>query len=235
MRNLCLFYAFYDYFGIVTPHYYAEIDNMNNTRTSISTILQNLISTRGLSTSEVARLTSVPQSTLHRIIHGEHRRPHKKTLTALANFFGVSENELCGIQSFDQPRLQISRLPILTCQQAAQWPNIQNSDLEYVVTDKMLNKNAFAIKMPDESMEPMISKNSILIVDPDKKPEYRSIVAIKLHNFDDVVIRQLIRDANNCYIRPISQDFTQFEMVLLNTADIVKGTVIESRMNCEEL
>lgn len=215
--------------------YYAEYENMNTMRTSISTILRDLLSSRGLSTSEVARLTSVPQSTLHRIIHGEHKRPHKKTIAALAKFFGISENELCGLEPFGQVQHQVSRLPILTCQQASQWPKIQEQKFEYVVTDKKLSGIAFALKMPDESMEPMISKNSILIVDPDKEPEYRSIVAIKLHKFEDIVIRQLIRDANNCYIRPLSQDFDHFEMVLLTAADTIKGTVIEARTNCEEL
>lgn len=226
---------FYDYIYSKVAHYYAEFKNMSTMRPPISAILQELLSSKGLSTSEVARLTSVPQSTLHRIIHGEHKRPHKKTIAALAKFFGVSENELCGLNSLGQVQHQVSRLPILTCQQASQWPKIQEQNFEYIVTDKKLSDVAFALKMPDESMEPMISKNSILIVDPDKKPEYRSIVALKLHKFEDVVIRQLIRDANNCYIRPLSQDFDHFEMVLLTDADTIKGTVVEARLNCEEL
>jgi len=211
---------------------------MNNFETSLSDILQALIHGKRLSIAEVARRTNVPQPTISRIINGEHQRPHKKTLVALSDFFNITVDQLIGLEPLNIPQpsaIGSSQLPVLNCKEINSWPQIKSISHEYVTFDKPIGSNAFALKMPDKSMEPLLTKDTLLIIDPAKEPEYRSLVVVKLHNFDQVVVRQLIKDAGNCYIRPLNQDFDQFEMMHLTAQDSIKGIVVEARLNCEGL
>jgi SOS-response transcriptional repressor LexA len=211
---------------------------MNHFETTLSSILQELIRKKGLSISELARRTSIPQPTLYRIAQGEHQRPHKKTLQALSDFFRITVDQLIGLEPIksvitDKP--SVSQIPILNNKQATSWPHIKNIEFNYVFFEKPIGKNAFALIMPDRSMEPLIAINTLLIIDPERKPEYRSLVVVKLHNFGEVVVRQLIQDAANQYIRPLSQDFDHFEMIMLTSEDCIIGTVVEARLTCEGL
>lgn len=212
---------------------------MSNFEVNISSILQKLIHKKGLSISELARRTNIPQPTIYRIAYGEHQRPHQKTLQALSNFFNLTIDQLIGLEPIEKSVLSkpsILQIPILNLEQIANWPQKKNvGNTSHVIYEKPISDNGFALKMPDKSMEPLITRDALLIIDPDKKPEYRSLVVVKLYNFNEVVVRQLIKDAGNCYIRPLNQDFDQFEMVLLGSKDFIKGTVVEARLNCEEL
>lgn len=210
---------------------------MANLKSDISDILSELIKRKGLSMPEIARRTKIPQPTIYRIAQGEHQRPHNKTLKALSDFFNVSIDQLLGIEPLGPLVKQVhaSQLPILNCKQVIDWPQVKHNDFEYILFDKKISTEAFALRMPDKSMEPLITKDAILIVDPTKEPEYRSLVIVKLYNLERVIIRQLIKDANNFYIKPINQDFDSFEMVMLTEKDLIMGTVIEARFNCEAL
>lgn len=230
MRFLCVLHLFNNWMEFI----YAEYKAMSDINPAISHVLRELMRKKGLNSSELARQTLLPQSTIYRIVQGEHTHPHKKTLVALAKFFNVSVDTICGLAPIGELP-PISRIPVLDSKQATNWPAIIEEDIEYIVIDKKTVGQAFALRMPDKSMEPLITKNSILIVDPDKEPEYRSLVVVKLNNYEEIVVRQLIKDANNCYIRPLSQDFDHFEMVLLTPQDSIRGTIIEARLNCEML
>ena len=197
---------------------------MTNLESSISGVLKELIRNKNLSISELARRTQIPQPTIYRIVHGEHQRPHNKTLKALSKFFNITIEQLLGLEPFrilTTNQLQISQIPLLNLQQVLNWPQIKPNNTECVMFEKLISTRAFAIKMPDKSMEPLITKDSLLIVDPEKDAEYRSLVVVKLHHFSDIVVRQLIKDAGNCYIRPLSQDFDKFEMIMLSTKDLI--------------
>lgn len=201
-------------------------------------IMQELIQKRSLTVSELARRTNIPQPTIYRIVHGEHQRPHKKTLQVLSEFFNITIDQLIGLEPIGGSGVNKYpvQIPILDCKKIANWPySIKNIDVEYVIYERPISPNAFAFKMPDKSMEPMITKNTLLIIDPEKEPEYRNLVAVKLHNFNEVIVRQLIKDAGNCYIRPLNQDFDHFEMIALTAQDAIKGTVVEARLNCDGL
>lgn len=210
---------------------------MNNLKTNISMILQDLIRNKGVSISELARRTKIPQPTIYRIVHGKHQRPHKKTLESLASFFKVSIDQITGIEEITNTggSSHTSKIPIFDCNTLINSQKIENTDFEYIIYEKKIGQHSFALHMPDKSMEPLITKNSLLIIDPDKQPEYRNLVVVKLANFSDVLVRQLIKDAENKYIRPLNQDFNKFEMIMLTEQDTILGTIIEARLNCEEL
>lgn len=206
---------------------------------TIADILRELLSSKGLSVSELARLINVPQPTVQRIVSGTHTRPHVKTIHTIANYFGITERQLRGFAPIPwlntQHKRAIKEIPLLTLTQATSWPESNTKHDDTLIIDIKTSEQAYALKMPDGSMEPLIPKGSVLIVDPKRTPQYRSIVVVKIKNNTEAFIRQLIIDAKNCYIKTLSQEFEHFKMALLEPTDSVLGVVVEVRLHCEEI
>ncbi len=203
---------------------------------TISDVLLQLITDKGLTVTELARRTLLPQPTIHRITSGVHLRPHKRTLEVLANFFTISIDQLCGIEPLDKKFAAAQndnyQIPIFDHGEIISGKNHKAKASEYLFINKQVDANSFAIKMLDSSMEPLIFKGSTLIVDPAKKPQYHSLVVVKLSACDELLVRQLVINGNNCYIRPLSHDFKKIDMVLLGKKDKILGTIIEVRFSC---
>lgn len=211
-----------------------ELAKMNNP--SISDILSELIQHKNLTVSELARRIRVPQPTIQRIVSGLHARPHKKTLIAISEYFEISIDQLIGLQPItwlSDVKNRVRMIPLLTSKQVLNWPKLPQTKLDYISFDIAENQQAFAMRMTDDSMEPVIPKHSILIIDPDKQFSYRSFILIQRKNFQDIMVRQMINDGNICYIRAVGTDFNNISMPLLNETDKILGVVIETRMQLE--
>lgn len=202
----------------------------------LSQILKELIKTRGLSVSEFSRKIDIPQPTIQRIASGKHIRPHQKNLEVISKFFDISIDQLCGVEPIPWLKLnsksKINQLPLIDIHQLKH-KNLILTASDHVVVDINVSAKSYAIRMPDSSMEPLIQTNSILIVDPEKIPQYKNFIVVKIKNYSDVLIRQLIKDANNYYIKPLSRDFEQIKILQLNPDDIILGVVVEIRLYCE--
>ena len=92
-----------------------------------------------------------------------------------------------------------------------------------------LSEFAFALVMPDTSMEPMFQRGSLLIFDPRNEPQDRSFVLVRLGSPGTVVFRQLIIDVDQKYLKPLNPDFNLFKMRLLDKNDEIIANLVESR------
>ena len=63
---------------------------------NISKTLKKLIADHKLNTMELARRTGIGQPVIYRLISGETDNPKIATLCALADYFGISVNQLIG-------------------------------------------------------------------------------------------------------------------------------------------
>ncbi len=60
--------------------------------------------------------------------------------------------------------------------------------------------------MMDHSMEPLIEKNATLIFDPVVPTTDRCYVLVKIAEFNVFIVRQLLIDLNNSYIKSLNKD-----------------------------
>ena len=63
---------------------------------NVSTVLRALLDQHGISPTELHRRTGVPQSTLSRILSGKIVDPSDKHISKIAEYFGVSTDQLRG-------------------------------------------------------------------------------------------------------------------------------------------
>lgn len=192
-----------------------------------------------ISVSELARLTGLPQPTIHHILSGSTKNPRKKALEELSNFFSVSVNELTGLETLPavipdviKEDLQISTIPIIEWDSLKTWPSEANKiqDKQEILINKKIAKNSFALIMPDDSMEPLFQKNSLLIFDSGKNPKDRDFVIVNLSKEGVVLFNRLFSENNILYLRQNMEDGSLKLTRLDQSNDHILGTLIEARI-----
>lgn len=210
------------------------------TEMTLSNNLQQLMRIHGnISVSELARLTGIPQPTIHHILTGSTRNPRKKALEELSRYFSVSINELIGqeplpavIPDAVKENLQISTIPVIEWASLKTWPSetVKTQDTQEILIDKKIDKNSFALVMPDASMEPLFQQNSLLIFDSGKTPKDRDFVIVYLSKEDIVAFNRLFIENNTSYLRQGLEDGSLKLTKLDKPNDRILGTLIEARI-----
>lgn len=209
----------------------------------ISEILSRLMFEKKIRTAELARRINLPQPTVHRIVTGTSPKPHMSSLTPLADFFGISVEQLKGLEPIpwlslhDNTRMAQAgwrEIPLISWEEAATWhERSEDADnlVETVFCDAKVSEGSFALRMNDASMAPQFPIGTLLIVDPEKAIKDRSFVIIKLKSAPIALFRQLLIDGSQLYIKPISPEFEHFRMTLLGDEDFICGTLTQIKLN----
>lgn len=207
---------------------------------TLSNNLQHLIRVHGnISISELARLTDIPQPTIHHILTGATKNPRKKALDSLSYFFSVTIEQLIGkeqlptiIPDVVQEDLQISAIPIIEWDMLKDWPLIcsQHKSEQKILMGKKLAKNSFALIMQDSSMEPIFQKNTLLIFDSEKDPQDRDFVIAHMERGDIVLFNRLFVENSDSFLKQGLED-GNFKLTKLDKIhDRILGTLIEARI-----
>ena len=198
-------------------------------------ILQNLINIEGLTVAELARKINLPQPTIQRIVSGAYKQPRTSTLEPIATYFNLTVNQLRGLMPISSSlnKKNITSLPLLTIEQATNWSLPYEKFSQFVVCDNELGKKSFAMIMPDKSMEPGIIKGATLLVDPTRVPNHGNFVVVKLASHPNVIVRQLITNTCDTFIKPLSSDLHNLDIIQLKEQDTIRGVIVEIRFCCE--
>ncbi|MAZ77691.1 MAG: hypothetical protein CMF39_03340 [Legionellaceae bacterium] len=201
--------------------------------------LGRILFEKKIKATELSRQTGVPQPTIQRIVAGTTSRPHPNSLKPIADFFNISVEQLKGdtnipwLDNNNPEEAGLKKLPILTWDGVTQWlqDNTLPDEHETTVTDVSVSDQAFGLIIKDSSMEPMFTIGTTIILDPNCQPKDRGFVLVKLANHDDAIFRQLIIDAPNRYLRPLSPDLEDFKLLPLKNNDQICGSLVQAKMN----
>lgn len=197
--------------------------------------LKKLLFESELTPTELSRRIDIPQQTIQRITKGKINNPHPKTLEALAQYFGVSTNEL-------QDK-KIEDTPLFTAQRSSQTVNVFTWDKLKNIANNLYNvqfeqtiivstnysSKTLGVIMSDSSRAPYFHPNSILIIDPLQKPDDRSFVITYLHDNQKYIFRQLLSDGENFFLKALNSDLSTFPVRKLDKDDKTIGVLVETR------
>ncbi len=230
------------------PFFWPRANNMI-TRTVLTTcdILQALMFKRGLKTAQLARAINMPQQTLQRIVTGVSPKPHQSSFDKLAAYFQVSTEQLKGLSPIPEltdiiekfsPYSGIKKVALL------RWSDLINpahvSTLvsqpqdSLTFTDAAVGSAAFALRMNDASMEPMYPEGTLLVVDPEQPAKDRRFVIATLAKQSSAMLRMLVIDGNNRYLKALSPDMSDFQMTKMGANDAILGVLVQAKYNLLE-
>jgi len=204
---------------------------MKNTK--VAQILNRLMAEKKIRVAELARRINLPQPTVHRIATGACEHPHLSSLEPIAHFFSISIDQLKGHEPI--PWLdRVSKVPLLMWEDVLQWPIRKKQNSEFILTDAAIGKAGFALKINDASMEPVFPKSTLIIADPERQAKDRSYVIAKLANYPMAIFRQLLMDAGDRYLKPLSPDFDRYKMTCLDKNDKILSVVVQAKRDYED-
>lgn len=188
---------------------------------------------------EFAKTANIPHQTLHQIIHGFTKSPHKKSLKRLSKKLQLSVKQLKGNEPIPEGlwtdlllpthKDQITKIPLITWSDVKKLPkDIEIIDDKYIINSPNLNTKCFALTMNNSSMEPIFLNKSTLIFDPDKQPTDRSFILASIGTEEVPVFRQLLIDIDHQYLKPINPELSS-TLRTLTKEDRIIATLVESR------
>lgn len=216
-------------------------------KTTLSKILRLLLFQKNMNVSQLAKKTKLPQQTLQRLVSGTSHRPQEKTIHALANFFGLTHQQIKGEvdlppainqQFAENIHPEIKRIPLLAENEIEIFlnnPKKIRCEKFVLVNARLSGENHFALIMHDTSMEPFIPVGATLIFSRTRSYKDRALVLVKLHKHNHFVFRQILMDGKRCYLKPMRPDLATLSIHPMEKQDKVVGVLVEYRHSYEGL
>lgn len=197
---------------------------------SLSKKLKKLLFEQEITATDLAKSLNMPVPTIHRIVTGRTKNPHEKSIKSISDFFGISIDDLIDdntTQTEISKLTDLKQVPILEWSQLTTTMTNLQSETKIAVSN--VSHRAFSLIMHDHSMEPMIEKESILIFDPEIKAEDRNYVLVWLSEPNIYVLRQLLIDLDNSFIKSLNNNIGTKNLRLLSNKDLIIARLVEIR------
>jgi SOS-response transcriptional repressor LexA len=205
----------------------------------ISNVLGYLIKQAQITEAGLAKRINIPRATINRLASGKTPDPRASTLNAIAAYFNVSVDQLLGKQPlFSNNNHSIiaaphASIPVIEWQNAKNWQEFALSlkpdkHFNWVMVDPSSTQGKFALCLKGESMWPQFQENTLLLIDPDRKPENRDFILAYIKKRDEIVFRQLIVEEKYRFLKAVN---TIFPVIQLEEHDIIVGIIIQTRKN----
>ena len=155
--------------------------------TKLSSILRQLMGEDKINTSALARKTGILQPVMHRMVTGDTDNPCINTLLPIAEYFGITVDQLVG------------KFPLPTERMAA------------------LSEETYTVTVKDSTMSPKFPEGTLLIVDPAVTPENGDFAMIELEPESDAMFKQVFFDSADIYLKPLNPDFKTIHLTKNST------------------
>lgn len=195
-----------------------------------------------ISDTELAKETSIPQPTIHRLRSGMSPDPKISTLLPLANFFNVTIGQIAGFEplpsnikdreSFLHRSSGVLKVPIISWEQAKQAKSILNDITPFNWADWIdstiaTSNSTYALKISQHFRNPYFNKGNIVVVDLDKQPQEYSYVLIKKKNHTVPSIMTWLKDGGVVYLAPLQKEILTSQLM---PEDLFCGVIIETKV-----
>lgn len=182
-----------------------------------------LLSQQKRSKSWLAEEIGVSKQALNYILMHSSK---KKCINEIALALGVNPEWLkTGKGSFVlnlQSRDDVVFIPLMSIETIASKRSDTKSTLAVSAT---YAADCFAVILDNDSMEPLFTEGSILIVDPTKKPKNRDFVLFSVPGSADVYFRQCFKEGQDYYFKAVASMYE----TLKHREITLHGTLVESR------
>jgi transcriptional regulator with XRE-family HTH domain len=196
----------------------------------ISNVMTLLINNSGLSECELSRRINITVATLNKIKTGVMSNPTAKTLERIAQYFGITIDQLMGkspLETYFSKNLCC--IPLVSINNLS---NIQDIPMDFShhkewkrveVNNDVKNHRIFATTTIGDAMYPLLDEQTIIIVDQDYLVTNKALVLVHLHNSNEIVIRKLLIDGSFKILKSLNSSFPD---ITFDSKDKIIGVII---------
>jgi len=149
----------------------------------------------------------------------------------------LGQGSFVSLDKFDNvgpyPLGQGQRIPILGWVQAGKFSPTETPDLsptspdDFIYSDT-LGRNLFALRVENDSMEPLFHQGDIIIINPNIKPRSGDFVIVRLKSEGEVTFKKLSIKGGRITLQPLN---TKYDVIVLEEKDDFEiiGKVVERK------
>lgn len=197
--------------------------------------LANIMQENGYTINLLAQKANVAVGTVQKIMNDPFCNPTISSLVNICRVLNISIGDLIG-QPEKFSRYSETSIPLL------KWDTLKN-DLKnlqknisnyfeegsFIFTSCPVSEEAFALKVMGNSMSPIFPAGTMLIFDRNKPYFDGCYVLVKLKEVETIVMKQLLIDEPNFYLKSINLIFNDKIIPLDKKNDII-ATLLQAQM-----
>ena len=182
-------------------------------------VMKQLMHVANITEAKLARALDMPQGTVNRLLLGFSEDPRIATVQPIADFFGVSMEQLIGKeplylgkhleQDTDEDggfRYKTTSLPILEWEHVQDWVNLQEKllekiELDWITTERHVTEGSYAL-LSKPFLNTIIPANTPFVVDRHRKGTHGQL-AIILNENGVATARRIYEDGDKRYLAPL--------------------------------
>ena len=197
----------------------------------LSDNLNILMAKARLNSSELARLTGLPATTIKRIRNNEQANPTVATLLPIAKHFSVTITDLLGFEFAESlegaytVQSSANTIPVLSWRDCAE-AEARATSQSKVQTERQVSKRAFALIVEERDLEAFPAK-SLLIIEPELAPTSGDYVIVAKSQQGVSSIKKYIVETDQIYLKSL---VTGLGIVPLTAEYQILGVVIQYKV-----
>jgi SOS-response transcriptional repressor LexA len=139
--------------------------------------------------------------------------------------------------SEDDPKTKLiqsqKRIPVIKWLDIGKWVDqglrntMQIHDNEWILISSETSDRCFALRLHDKSMFPRFDLNTILIIDPDRSPQHKNFVIVRINKTEEILFRQYEKINSVIRLNPMNTEI--YKTITLKNEDIIHGVMVEAR------
>lgn len=190
--------------------------------------------------SELHKTTGVPLTTLKRMKNDTNSNPTLSSIIPVANFFGLTVDQLVGIVplpsdkllgSYQEKKGYWTNVPIIQWEEVSDWPHVNINVGSITSTDAEVSRDSFALIVETSDLIGFLA-NSILIIDPQAKPEHGDYVVAIKEGEKITSLKQFLLHEGETYLKPLNP---HYKTVSLDKSYKILGLVVQVKWNLERV
>lgn len=209
-----------------------KVANLERNYSGLNLRLSELMKSKDINIQALAKKAGIAVGTVQKLLTDPLCNPTILSIEAICNVLEVSIGELVG-QEERMSTLNGSRVFLFDWNELpvtlSNIHQIAGSKRETIKTLSSAGKNAFALKIRDNSMLPLFPENAILIFDPDRTPKDNSYVLVQMHNYQNIMFKQLLVDEPFKFLASINPLFKD-NVIKMESHDKIIAVLIQSQM-----
>ncbi len=211
----------------MAKHYYTPMQTILILLQKLSNHLNQLMANERITASELGRRIDLPASTIKKIRNCDTPNPTVATLLPIARYFSLTLSQLVGDEEmpFHGVHGSLQKVPVLSWEAAIDYPNTDYKPTQSLHLDPPESPLSFALIVKEPNLEGL-PEDTILIINPDIKPQHLDYVIVYKPGFKTVCIKQWIDNQGEIYLKTL---FPGCPFTAVTPEHRVIGTITEYR------
>jgi transcriptional regulator with XRE-family HTH domain len=208
--------------------------------------LKNLLEKNKITSSQLSSASGIDKPIISRLLSGKTTNPQVETLKPIAEYFGVSIDQLIGVSPLPYEAvhgivISIKRLmvPIIEWNNVPYWHEVRERFAPQATIDVSPNiaQDAYGLIILDHKFEPRIALGTTIIIEPSGRPNNRDYVltmetdSAKNEKYAGLTIKQYITEKNKKFLKNIGHPF---EMTPIKSNYNCYGVIVEAFFNLQK-